>query len=372
MPRHQVHARDPRPLIAAVAAAWLGLGACAGPGGPTAGVAPAGGGESASDENVRAERQLRTDPAGAGPTSAPSVVVAEFPAVPALGEDGDPDLALLLPRQPAEDSVVARIGDLEVRRSQVFDRLLESDRRRAEAWIDAITTDIVVAQMAEQFAIQVDAAVVAREVDDEVDLLDTELRLQYGDEADLQAYLQRQYGLTEAEYRETLRREYIRLRYRSLVIRYLALLEDRAEVRYIISSDRAALVDARERVVAGADFAALARRLSEDESRTQGGYQAPFGRSFRHPIAEQAFALQPGEVSQVFTVEGPGDGSGPTRFGLVYCLARLPKQEAPFAEVRDQLVEELEQRPVTAFEQAAFAAQYCSAARGLSAPGSSR
>ena len=90
----------------------------------------------------------------------------------------------------------------------------------------------------------------------------------------------------------------------------------------------------RDRARGGADFAALAREYSADGSASQGGDLGFFGRAadappgaptMVAPFEEAAFALQPGEVSDI--VETP--------FGLH--IIKLEERRTPdFEQVRDQ------------------------------------
>jgi hypothetical protein len=88
----------------------------------------------------------------------------------------------------------------------------------------------------------------------------------------------------------------------------------------------------RDRARAGEDFAAMAERYSDDEgSAVRGGDLNFFGRDLMvPPFEEAAFALEPGEVSDV--VE--------TQYGLH--VIRLEEREFPeLDEIREQLREEL-------------------------------
>jgi parvulin-like peptidyl-prolyl isomerase len=138
--------------------------------------------------------------------------------------------------------------------------------------------------------------------------------------------------------------------YQGYVIRYLALREDRAQVRFLVHKDRAVAQEVVDKVRGGADFATLALRWSEDSSRRDGGLLPPFGRGFQHPIVDVAFGLQPGAVSQPFE----GRHGDEPRWFVVYCLAQLPGRDVPFAEVRAEIDRELESRPLSELEMNAY------------------
>ena len=108
--------------------------------------------------------------------------------------------------------------------------------------------------------------------------------------------------------------------------------------------------DARARVVAGADFNALAREISEDRSaKTNSGRLDWFQRSEMDPaFADAAFALAK-----------PGDLSMPvlSSFGwhVVRLDARRPAVERSYDEVRDSILAELKQKYVNDTREAAVA-----------------
>jgi peptidyl-prolyl cis-trans isomerase C len=89
-----------------------------------------------------------------------------------------------------------------------------------------------------------------------------------------------------------------------------------------------------KRARAGEDFAALAKENSQDGSASQGGDLGFFGRGRMVPEFDQvAFALKPGEISEVVT----------TQFG--YHIIKLTEKKAgstvPFDQVKPQVVEYL-------------------------------
>jgi peptidyl-prolyl cis-trans isomerase C len=101
-----------------------------------------------------------------------------------------------------------------------------------------------------------------------------------------------------------------------------------------------------KRVRAGEDFAALAKEHSQDGSAQQGGDLNYFGRGQMVPPFEQAaFALQPGQVSDVVT----------TQFGyhIIKVTERKPAAAVPYEQVGGRIVQFLKQQRANAFIEAA-------------------
>ncbi len=88
---------------------------------------------------------------------------------------------------------------------------------------------------------------------------------------------------------------------------------------------------------AGQDFAALARKYSQDGSASHGGDLGFFPRGQMVPEFEKAaYALQPGEIS----------GLVETQYGyhIIKCVERRPARTVPFSEVAGQIQQFLEQQ----------------------------
>ncbi len=139
----------------------------------------------------------------------------------------------------------------------------------------------------------------------------------------MDSVLQVDTAITESELREAYEREAPdgRLHARHILLGFpdQATQAQRDSVRQEIES-------IRQRVVGGESFEALARQYSQDPgSASQGGDLGTFGRGdMVRPFEDAAFALQPGEISDV--VETP--------FGLH--IIRLESKEVPgFDSMRD-------------------------------------
>ncbi len=105
----------------------------------------------------------------------------------------------------------------------------------------------------------------------------------------------------------------------------------RVRLRQLLVEDRAAAERAVEQVRAGADFAAVARRLADDPgTAATGGSLGELSREDVPPaFAEVIFALAPGEVSPVVEAE--------YGFHVFQVTETLPAEVLPFDEVRDDV-----------------------------------
>jgi peptidyl-prolyl cis-trans isomerase D len=91
----------------------------------------------------------------------------------------------------------------------------------------------------------------------------------------------------------------------------------------------------KEAKAPGADFAALARKYSEDEaSKGSGGDLGFFGRgSMVKPFEDAAFAMTPGQVSDLVETD--------FGFHVIKMIEKRAAGQRPLAEVKDQIAEQL-------------------------------
>jgi len=264
--------------------------------------------------------------------------------VPELGPE------ILLPKPDDADAEVARVDDLVLRRSHAFTRLLSANPKLALEAVDNLVFDVLVAHHAQEHGIHVKPERVEALALQEEQQIKERVKAELGAGMDLPTYVWRVFGMRLQDWQTALRVRTARWLYHGYVIRYLALREDRVHVRYLVHKDQAIAQEVVEKVRAGADFATLALRWSEDASRRDGGLLPPFSRGFRHPVVDTAFGLQRGEVSVPF-VKPWGDGE---RWFVVYCLDRLPGRDVLFADVRDEIDRDLDTRPLAQIEMNAY------------------
>lgn len=111
---------------------------------------------------------------------------------------------------------------------------------------------------------------------------------------------------------------------------------ERVRLRQILTEDRATAERALEQIAAGADFAAVAQKLSRDPSASSGGYQGELSREDLPPaFADVIFSLKPGEVSRIVQAD--------YGFHLFQVVARAPAEVVPAEEARGEIVAKLRQ-----------------------------
>lgn len=289
--------------------------------------------------------QVRAAPRATPPPVPPPVLVP--PAPPELPAGLGPEI--LLPAPDAADAEVARVGDLVLRESHAYRRLLSAHPKLALSAVDLLVFDVLVARHAQQF----DVRVSEQRVEELAAKEEQELRQQVAaelPELPFADYVWRLFGMPEQDWRRGLRLSAAQRLYQGYVLRYLALREDRVQVRFLVHKDQKVAQEVVDKVRVGADFATLALRWSEDPSRRDGGLLPPFGRGFQHPAAQHAFELKNGEVSAPF--EAPWGGE--SRWFVVYCLEHRPGRDVAFEAVRDEIDRDLERQPITPLETTAY------------------
>lgn len=119
---------------------------------------------------------------------------------------------------------------------------------------------------------------------------------------------------------------------------------ERVVMRHIQVANQRDAEEVRRRLAAGEDFGQLAERMSINRiTAPDGGLVEPFGREdprFPEPLRSAAFRLEQGEVSKPMRI-----GSG---FHIIRVEARLPAQNVPFDQVRDELRTKVRNRQIDA------------------------
>lgn len=147
-----------------------------------------------------------------------------------------------------------------------------------------------------------------------------------GDEASFQAFLQTN-KWTEEEFRQILEAELITGEMVARVTADVPTAVEQVRASYIQMDDGAAAQQVLVRAQAGDDFAFLAQQNSVDRLTGANGGDLGFfapGSLLVPEVEEAAFALQPGEISDLITVSG---ADGKTTYYIIMVTERDPSRE---------------------------------------------
>lgn len=269
---------------------------------------------------------------------------SEAPPSPARSPGSDPGPLPVVPRQGAGDLAVVRVGDAEIRRSDLGDFVMRYFRDEAGEALTHLTDERILLAEAAQHGIEIAPSLVSASVDRELRERESTIKLQFGTDTTLEGFLRDRYGVTLEQHREDLARLVKTGLIRDRVIRFDQMRSDRVEVRDAVflseAEGRAAATAARN----GADLAALAR-----ESGIRPGVELPpFPPSQLSPpeLATKVSALAVGEVSDALAVWEDGR----TVYHVFKMVRKLPARTEPWAAVRGEIESTLEGRPVESWE----------------------
>ena len=117
------------------------------------------------------------------------------------------------------------------------------------------------------------------------------------------------------------------------------VLPERVRLRQVLTETRERAEAAAAELAAGADFADVARRHSEDPSAPYGGVQGELARAdLPEGFADVIFGLEPGEVSPIVEAD--------YGFHIFLVTERLPARVPPFEEAAPALAEALREERV--------------------------
>ena len=255
----------------------------------------------------------------ASPDPAPATAAADPSpsAVAGSGRDDRPvlDLSAVPPAPPpapearglvsaGEDPALAVVDGIEVRASEVTRFLFRYDPARGLDALNQILDARILDADAAALGVGLPPGEVEARTFQQVRDRETEVRVQYGTETTLEEYLADRFGITLEGYRRDLA-ALVRLQaLRDRLVRYEALREERVRIRFLVLRDEETARDAARRLREGADFAALARQVSQAPADELPSYRRD---EIQPPaLAEEIFALGPGEVSRPVRVARDG------------------------------------------------------------------
>lgn len=209
--------------------------------------------------------------------------------------------------------------------------LARYEQAQADLGVDLATVpdyrDQVLDSLVERELIRQAAVAEGLEVtDDELDARLVELREAAGETANFDAWLGAN-GYTEETFREALRQELLTSAIVERVTADVPTTSEQVRASYIQLDDAALAQDVRNRAAAGDDFAFLAQQNSVDRVTGELGGDLGFfsqGALLVPEVEAAAFALQPGEISEVISV---ANADGTTTYYIVQVTERDPARE---------------------------------------------
>ncbi|MCB9831979.1 MAG: peptidylprolyl isomerase [Planctomycetes bacterium] len=260
-----------------------------------------------------------------------------------LGTSGRGPGFLAWPR--ADDRVVATVGDEELRKSQVFDAMLETMPEETRGTIAVLLANRVLAAECARHGIEVPGEEVDGWYRAQEKILRSRAEAEFGTGADFSRFMELRFGQTPAQYERTAKDRERARRLLARLIRFQELLEDRVELRIISVTDRSLAQRLREQVDVGADFEILAEQYSVHPSAESGGLMVPVWRGTLNAELDQvAFDLSPGGVSPVIHARDQG---GRDRFQIIKLVRRLPGRALGWREVEDEVVAGIVSQPLS-------------------------
>jgi peptidyl-prolyl cis-trans isomerase C len=216
--------------------------------------------------------------------------------------------------------------------------------------------------MADELLYQAALAAGMKATSAEVDAALKQWRARAGSEENIKAFMKSS-GMTAEDVRRELERNSITEKYRQTLLVGHGVTEaqakefytgnpdmfkvpEQAHVQYILvkctdkepesvrADAKKRAEEAQKRAAAGEDFGALAKLFSQDATAAKGGDIGFFPRGVMPPKFEEiAYALKPGQVSEVFQT--------PTGFNVLRLVEFKPPGLRPFEEIKSQLMLEM-------------------------------
>ncbi len=255
-----------------------------------------------------------SETAVAPPTELPADVASPTPEPPT--PTPEPPLAARVNGQP----ILLETFEQELARYE--QALVELGLEKEEAVyreevLQALIERALIVQEAEREGIEVTPEMVMTRIE--------ELRVAAGESGNYEAWLEAN-RWTEETFREALRHEMIIEEMVAAVTADVPQAVEQVRARYIQVDNAELAQNLLTELQAGANFATLAARHSLDQLTAQNGGDLDFfarGSLLVPEVEEAAFALQPGEISDVITAT---NGNGETVYYLVQTVERDPQR----------------------------------------------
>ncbi|WP_319526479.1 peptidylprolyl isomerase [uncultured Desulfosarcina sp.] len=202
--------------------------------------------------------------------------------------------------KPADDDVLARIGDRTITRQEIDLRVSKMAQKRRRKPSDTEIATLV-DQLVEQTLFAEEARCLNLDKDPQVQMLIQETLDKMLANLYVYRHLLPGVQVSEAEVADYYKAHKSQWKQPETVhARHILLRVDRQATASVVQTVEAKALEIRRRLAAGEDFAQLAKMLSEDTgTRNKGGDLGFFDRKGKaKPISDAAFSLKDGEIGQ--------------------------------------------------------------------------
>lgn len=268
-------------------------------------------------------------------------------AFPNLGQGIGPQALSRSIQGIPDDGVLAHVDGAPVAARDLIGLLfLTSPDTIFGALEQAIRRRLVAAE-SERLAISVPEAKHTRFVEALLKKQIDDFHLALGPELDFEKYLDERYGMAMDSYRAILSDVALENLLFERVVRFAGRQNARAQFRLYVSSELEKAKAARQKLDEGANFAALAKKESEDrESAKQGGLYPPVPVHIPNVVVDAVKDLEIGKYSAI----GTETRLGKTIYWIARLEARLPADTRLYTEQSADIEADLDQAPVHEFE----------------------
>jgi hypothetical protein len=250
--------------------------------------------------------------------------------------------ASFLKEEDRENRLLARVGDFQIRASDLFKVSFIDNPMKVRDVIDNIVLYRLVEREAARLGIRVREAEVEALLDDLLSDQQGRIALKVDERLDLADFVQAQYGKTMDEYRTLIRKTAVFHLLLKRCVRYMELSVKRLRIGIIIVRDLAEAGRIHKKLERGADFETLARQHSVDGSAVSGGLLPPLPAAMDYPVVQEAQVLEQGQFSEV-EVSNLGKEKVYRILRLVEVLEPLP---GAYSALREQVEQSLKVQPL--------------------------
>lgn len=248
------------------------------------------------------------------------------------------------------DDVVIRVGDREIRQSDVYLDVDLAAPSLVEEIVRQRVFDVVVRAEAAEHGIDVPRAELETAFERAIAAQREQFERANGGVMTLEEYFDGRHGIDADEHRELVRRRVLSNLLLDRVVRFDQLSFARVECQLILVEDYDLALELRDKVDAGASFSVLATRHSVHPSATAGGMFPMLPASVDVPLLEGRASMAPGEVS------GPDAITLEERpfWRLLRLVDRHEARDVTWPEVAEEIEASLARKGLSADELTVF------------------